>query len=133
MESIKDVVKSRAREKNIKMLEVSESLGLTQQGMYKAFRDKTIKLNQLERIADVLEIHITDLLPAKSVSTNIAGERIENYGTRIDNNKFFSGSQNELFKLRSENEKFKATVAQQKELIERLDKEVEFLRAQLSK
>ena len=126
MDSIKDTIKEAAKKKAMSINSLAEQMNMTNQGLYKAFRDKTLKISQIERICEILEIHISDIFPKKIENTNIAGEKIVSYGSRVDNNNFFSGNEGELIRLQTENEQLKT-------FIDKQEKEIEFLRELVSR
>lgn len=129
MESIKDHIKSLARDHSKKMGDLADALEITSQGMYKAFREGSISLKQLEKIAEFIGVYVTELLPTMppgEINTNTAGNKVETYRTRVDGNNFLGSENKDYLVLKSENEHLKETVT-------RLEKEVEFLRDLLRK
>lgn len=129
MESIKERIKELVKDRSKKMLDLAEALGITNQGMYKALRDGTIKLSQLEVIAEFIGVHVTELLPPKPETqqvNNVLGEANKTYGTRVDRNNFFAGKETDFVKLQTENEQLKTMIQKQED-------EIKFLRGLLQK
>ncbi len=133
MESIKDQIKSLAKERNMNVVDLARSIEMTDQGLYKAFRTKSIKLIQLERIAETLECTIQELLPKqeqKLTSGNVS-QGSEVYQNSIAKNNFFSGDKSEVIRLKTENEFLKSTVERLDKTVEKQDQDILFLREQM--
>lgn len=135
MESIKDHIKALAKDHSKKMVDMADALGITSQGMYKSFREGTVKLNQLEQIAEFIGVYITELFPRKPPgdTLTIVGDSNTTYGTRVDKNNFFGGGEKDYVMLKSENEHLKETIQRQEKEIERQEKEILFLRELVKK
>lgn len=127
---LKERIKSIAYQKNKKLKDVISDLNISRAGLDKAIKIKHIKLIQLEKIAEFLECSIPELLGFTNLETNseicIANKESTVYNRSIAKNNFFEEEKTEIAVLRVENE-------QLKKIIDKQDKEIEFLRGQLMK
>ena len=127
-EIVKERLKELARKRKMTLKEIYSHFGISQAGFDKSIKSPNFPYSRrIYEIAELLECSITDILEgSEALNVMQIGNSNENYGTRIDKNNFFSGSNEELIKLRTENEQLKT-------IIDKQDKEIEFLRGQLMK
>ena len=55
---IREIVEKKLKEKEISILTLCKKIGITQQGYYSIFKNKSLKIKTLQSIAEVLEVPI---------------------------------------------------------------------------
>lgn len=61
LDSVKELIKN----KGITFIELAEKLNITRQALHSTLRNENIQLSTIEKIAEALEVDISDLLPKK--------------------------------------------------------------------
>ena len=108
--------------------EISELIGLTDSGFHLALKNNTLKVRDLEKIAEILEIDICDFFKTEAIPLNQTIKQSQkgtgntiNTGVISDGGKFNKVE----IKLQREVENLKKDVKQLKTEVKGLEKEVE--------
>jgi len=120
-------IKSIATERDVSLASLAETIGMTYQNLNRCIRLGEIKMSDLEKIADVLKVPISDFLVESKVNDDMSIYNIgyKNQIIKGDNSKIANADQlKEIEFLKRENDQLKQQLADKQKLIEIYEREL---------
>ncbi len=127
---LKNRIKLIAKRQGKKWMDICSFWHISEPGATKRIYSKDFPYSKnIHELAEFLNCTVNDILKGQSkptIQNNQINDKSEVYNQSIAKNNFFSNEKTELAVLRAENEQLKI-------IIDKQDKEIEFLRGQLSR
>lgn len=126
--AIKRKIKNLAKSKKMTLKDIYSFFGIGQAGFDKYMKSENLPYSKrIYEIANFLGCTVETILEGtEAINVIKATSSTQVYNNSIDNNNFFMHEKGELIMLRAENDFLK-------KIVEKQEKEIEFLRNQLSK